>query len=70
MLGRVSLSLYVCVQAALTRSRDEEGQTLAEYGLIMSVVAVAVIVAALAAFRDNIMGAFNLATDCLDRTTC
>ena len=48
------------------RTKDESGQTLAEYGLIMAVIAIAVVVAAVAAFRDNIIVAFENATDCLD----
>ena len=48
------------------RTKDESGQTLAEYGLIMAVIAVAVIVAAVFAFRDGIITAFDSATDCLD----
>lgn len=48
------------------RTKDESGQTLAEYGLIMAVIAVAVVVAAVVAFRDNIVTAFDNATDCLD----
>jgi Flp pilus assembly pilin Flp len=48
------------------RTKDESGQTLAEYGLIMAVIAVAVVVAAVVAFRENIVTAFENATDCLD----
>jgi Flp pilus assembly pilin Flp len=48
------------------RTKDESGQTLAEYGLIMAVIAVAVVVAAVVAFRNNIVIAFENATDCLD----
>jgi Flp pilus assembly pilin Flp len=48
------------------RLSDEEGQTLAEYGLIMAVIAVAVVVAAVVAFRGAIITAFNSATGCLD----
>ncbi len=48
------------------RLSDEEGQTLAEYGLIMAVIAVGVIVAAVIAFRGAIVSAFNGAVDCLD----
>ena len=47
------------------RLKDEKGQTLAEYGLIMAVIAVAVIVAAGVAFQGAIVGAFDTATDCL-----
>jgi Flp pilus assembly pilin Flp len=48
------------------RLSDEEGQTLAEYGLIMAVIAVAVVVAAVIAFRGAIVTAFTNATGCLD----
>jgi Flp pilus assembly pilin Flp len=46
--------------------RRERGQTLAEYGLIMAVIAVAVIVGAVIVFRDAIIAAFDSATGCLD----
>ncbi len=45
--------------------RREEGQTLAEYGLIMAVIAVAIVVLALIAFRGAIVSAFDGATSCL-----
>lgn len=48
------------------RAKGEEGQTLAEYGLIMAVIAVAVIALAVIAFREAIISAFDSATDCLD----
>ena len=48
------------------RLNDEEGQTLAEYGLIMAVIAVAVVVTAVIAFRGAIITAFNSAVNCLD----
>lgn len=48
------------------RATDEEGQTLAEYGLIMAVIAIGVVVAAVVTFRGAIISAFNGAVDCLD----
>ncbi|OGO51435.1 MAG: hypothetical protein A2148_11900 [Chloroflexi bacterium RBG_16_68_14] len=48
------------------RAKDEEGQTLAEYGLIMAVIAIAVVVTAVIAFRTAIITAFEGAVDCLD----
>lgn len=48
------------------RLKDEDGQTLAEYGLIMAVIAVAVVITAIVLFRDAIISAFNSATNCLD----
>jgi Flp pilus assembly pilin Flp len=62
MLGQLALRLYLGIQNIVTSSQDEEGQTLAEYGLILAVVAVAVVVAAAVAFKDGIISAFNSAT--------
>ena len=49
-----------------TGMKDEDGQTLAEYGLIMAVIAVAVVVIAFTVFRNAIVTAFESAVDCLD----
>ena len=57
------LSGWYGLQARLS---DEEGQTMAEYGLIMAVISVAVTVTAVTLFRGAIITAFNSATDCLD----
>ncbi len=45
--------------------RRERGQTLAEYSLIMTVIAIAVTVSALIVFRTQIAGVFDSATSCL-----
>ncbi|MGB6836179.1 MAG: hypothetical protein WBF66_00560 [Dehalococcoidia bacterium] len=50
----------------LQELRKEHGQTLAEYGLIMAVIAVAVVVGAVVAFRGAIIDAFEGAVACLD----
>ena len=55
-------------QAPRIEFPDEKGQTLAEYGLIMAVIAVAVVITAVTLFRTAITNAFNSATDCLDGT--
>jgi Flp pilus assembly pilin Flp len=68
MLSDGARRLLLGLQGLYARTQDEEGQTLAEYGLILSVVAVATIVAAGIAFRGAIIGAFNSATGCLDGT--
>lgn len=65
MLKDLALRVLVALQAIETKVKDEEGQTLAEYGLIMAVIAVAVVIAAVVAFRGAIVGAFNGATKCL-----
>ncbi len=52
-------------QGPQIRVSEEKGQTLAEYGLIMAVIAVAVVITAVTLFRGAIIGAFNSATSCL-----
>ena len=44
--------------------RSEAGQTLAEYGLIVTIVAVGVTVAALFLFATAVTGAFDSVTSC------
>jgi len=66
---RVLVALKSFGQTIESKVQDEEGQTLAEYGLIMAVIAVAVVVAAGVAFRGAIIGAFGAATDCLNKAS-
>jgi Flp pilus assembly pilin Flp len=47
----------------LTQSR---GQTLAEYGLIVAVIAVTVVVASTMVFRNELVAAYTSASTCLD----
>ena len=65
MLGQLALRMYLGLNRLVERARDEEGQTLAEYGLIMAVVAVSVMVIAAVAMRGGIINAFNNASTCL-----
>jgi Flp pilus assembly pilin Flp len=51
------------VEAVLRASR---GQTLAEYGLILTVVATVIVVTALTVFRLQLGDAFTNAGDCID----
>ncbi len=69
LLDEALLHLLAAWHRLQARSQDEEGQTLAEYGLIMAVIAVAVVVGAGVLFRDAIVGAFGSATNCLNRVT-
>ena len=48
----------------------EEGQTLAEYSLIITVIAVGVVVTSVAVFRGALAGAFTTVADCIAATTC
>jgi Flp pilus assembly pilin Flp len=65
MFKDLALRVLVALKAVETRIQDDEGQTLAEYGLIMAVIAIAVVIAAVVAFRGAIVSAFNGATKCL-----
>jgi Flp pilus assembly pilin Flp len=68
MITTTMLHLLVAFDRMLQRAKDEDGQTLAEYGLIMSVIAVAVVVSAGIAFRGAIVAAFDSASACLSGT--
>ena len=48
----------------------ERGQTLAEYGLLLTLVAVGVVVPTMILMRTALAGAFGSVTDCILRTTC
>jgi Flp pilus assembly pilin Flp len=48
------------------RLATERGQTLAEYGLIVTLVAVAVVLTAMIVFREALAAAFNSAADCMN----
>ena len=65
LLNEALLRMLAGYHGLQARLSDEEGQTLAEYGLIMALIAVAVVVTAVIAFRGAIIGAFDNATDCL-----
>ncbi len=65
MFTNLALRMLATWHGFEARTRDEDGQTLAEYGLILSVVAVAVIVTGVTLFRNAIVGSFNQATPCL-----
>jgi len=64
-MDKIAVWILVALRDLQSRISDEEGQTLAEYGLIMAVIAVAVVAAAAVAFRGAIIGAFSSATTCL-----
>ena len=66
---RLAVALQSVAQAIESRFQDEQGQTLAEYGLIMAVIAVAVVVGAGVIFRSAIIGAFNGASNCLSNAS-
>ena len=66
LINEALLRVLTGWQGLQARMSDEEGQTLAEYGLIMAVIAVAVVVTAVVLFRTAIIAAFDSATACLD----
>jgi len=69
MVNELGIRVLVALQALKAKFDEERGQTLAEYGLILAVIAVAVVVLAGIAFREAIVGAFSDATDCLSGAT-
>ena len=69
MLTNLMLRALLAMKRVENRLNDDEGQTLAEYGLIMAVIAVAVVIAAGVAFRGAISDAFNSASNCLNKAS-
>ena len=51
-------------------AREERGQALAEYSLIITVVAVGAIPPATIVFRTQLAAAFTSVVDCIAGTTC
>jgi Flp pilus assembly pilin Flp len=66
MLTDAMLRVFIVVQGLAQRSQDEDGQTLAEYSLIISTIAVAVVAIAVITFRGALVGAWNSASSCLN----
>lgn len=66
VLKRPSETVLGLVADVHGRLFTERGQTLAEYGLIMTLIAVAVVLTAMLIFREALVGAFNSATDCMN----
>jgi Flp pilus assembly pilin Flp len=52
------LKLFVAIQNKLAEVKSEEGQTMAEYGVVLAVITV-LIIGALMALSDGIRGALN-----------
>ncbi len=55
--------VFARVSAAASRDR---GQTLAEYGLILTLVAVGVTIPTMLLFREQLIAAYQSAVVCLD----
>ncbi len=66
MFTSASVRMFEALRGLLVRTRDEDGQTLAEYGLIVTLIAVAVTVLALIVFRGALIDSFSAATNCLN----
>lgn len=66
MLNDVVLRLLCSVQIRFEGLRDERGQTLGEYSLIITTIAVGLVLLAVLVFRSALGGAFSAGTRCLD----
>jgi Flp pilus assembly pilin Flp len=56
------------LRGLVARAQEATGQTLAEYSILVTVVALGITLLALIVFRDALGGAFSAATNCLDGT--
>ena len=68
--GLMRENLLVAAASFGAAVHKEQGQTLAEYGLLLTLVAVGVIVPTLILMRGALAGAFGDVSDCILGTTC
>jgi Flp pilus assembly pilin Flp len=68
MLRSATDALALAVLRVYVRFRVERGQTLAEYGVMVSVLVAFVIVTVLIAFRDAVSVPFSDLVGCFDGT--
>lgn len=54
----------------MAMARGERAQTLAEYGLLLTLVAIGVVVPAVILMRTALAGAFSDVADCITRVSC
>lgn len=66
LINEALLRVLTGWQNLQARMTDEEGQTLAEYGVLLAVVAAFIAAGVLIVFRGAIVTAFDAATACLD----
>jgi len=66
MFTTAALRLFELLSSLRARVEDDEGQTLAEYGLIVTTIAVGVVILAGILFRGALIGSFNSASSCLN----
>jgi Flp pilus assembly pilin Flp len=55
----------VCARVSFVVAR-QRGQTLAEYGLILTLVAVGVVIPTMLLFREQLIDAYTAAASCLN----
>lgn len=63
VIDEALLRVFARVSAAAGRDR---GQTLAEYGLLLTLVAVGVVIPTMLIFREQLIAAYQSASICLD----
>jgi len=66
MLTDVALRMLIALEGLTRRSRKDDGQTLAEYSLIISTIAVATVIITVIAFREVLAETWNSVADCLN----
>ncbi len=65
MLTGVALRVFIALRGIGTRIDGDDGQTLAEYSLIITTIAVAVTILSVVVFRNALAAAFNSVIPCL-----
>ena len=63
MFDELPLRLLISFQLFRARARDDDGRTISDLVVIMSMVGVVIVVAALVAFRGGFVDALHPTTD-------
>lgn len=63
-------NLLIAAKLFRAAINKDQGQTLAEYGLLLTLVAIGVVVPTLLLMRGALAGAYGDATDCILGATC
>ena len=66
MFRTTALRVFAVLSGVRARFDDDDGQTLAEYGLIVTTIAVGVVILAGILFRGALIQSFNSASSCLN----
>ena len=67
-MQKATIRVLAALHNLRSKTQDEHGQTLAEYGIMMAVIAVAIMVTAMIGFKGALVDQFDRSGSCLNGT--